>query len=75
MKIWRSSGGYDFKFARLDTSILQSKISSYNCLPSTSELYAAPKFSHIDYSFSQSGPIPNPWRSIRKTNLDRKSLL
>jgi len=39
----------------LATSILQSRIFSYNCLLSTSELYTAPKLSHVDYIFSQSG--------------------
>jgi len=26
-------------------------------LPSTSELYTAPKLSHVDFNFSQSGPF------------------
>jgi len=58
--------------SRFDTSILQSRISSYNCLPSTSELYADPKLSQIGFRFLQSGPSQRPWRSVRKSNLDRQ---
>jgi len=47
---------WSFSVARLETSILQSRIFSYNCLTSTYELYTVPKLSHIDFSYSQSGP-------------------
>jgi len=57
----------------LEINILQSRIFSFNCLPSTSELYTAPKLSLADFSFSQSGLSHRPWTSTRKPNLDRKS--
>jgi len=56
---------------RLETGILQCRISSYNCLLFTSELYTAPKLSHVDSVFHSLDLFPRPWTGKTKPHLDR----
>ena len=70
-------------FTLHDFYIFQSRIFLYNCLPSTYELYTAPKLSHIDFSFSQSGSYKGLerrtesqiWTESVALNTSNKSLL
>jgi len=41
-------------------------------LPSTSELYTAPKLSHVDFSFSQSGPFYKALDIEQKAKFEQK---
>jgi len=50
------SGRDNFKLHHLKPAFV-IWLFSYNCLPSTSEMCAAPKLSHVNFSFSQSGPF------------------
>jgi len=60
----------------VETSILQARFFSHNCLPSTSELYTvtAPKLSHVDFSFSQSGPFHKALDIEQKAKFGQKKL-
>jgi len=53
---------------------VQSRLFSYNCLPSTSELYTAPNVSHVDFIFSQSGPFHNALDIEQKAEFGQKKL-
>jgi len=57
-----------------ETSILQSRLFSYNCLPSTFEVYTAPKLSHVDFSFSQSGSFHKALDIEQKAKFGQKKL-
>jgi len=76
--IRRMSGGLQnaeiFKVVRIETSILQSRIFPSTCLPSTSQLYTAPKLSHVDFSFSQSGLFYKALDIEKKAKLEQKKL-
>jgi len=69
----KTSDATIFKVVRLETSILQSRIFSSHCLPSTSQLCTAPKLSHLDFSFSQSVPFHQALDSEQKAKSDKKS--
>jgi len=43
-------------------------------LPATSELYAAPKLSHVDFSFSRSGPFHKALDIEQKAKFGQKKL-
>jgi len=53
---------------------MYSRLFSNNCLPSTSELYTAPKLPHVEYSFSQSGPFHKALVIKQKSKLGQKKL-
>jgi len=56
--IRRMSGGLqDALMLSCTIKILRSRIFSYNCLPSTSELYKIPKLLQVYFSCSQPGPF------------------
>jgi len=45
-----------------------------HCLPSTSELYTAPKLSHVDFRFSQSEPFHKALDIEQKAKFGQKKL-
>ena len=48
--------------------------SAYNCLPPTSELYKAPKLSHVDFSFSRSEPFHKAFAIEQNAKFGQKKL-
>jgi len=54
--------------------IFRSRIFLYNCLPPISDLYTAPKLSHVDFSFPQSRPFHKALDIDQKANFGQKKL-